>query len=75
MRLADYLRDRQIRPSALALAIGLSPSTVTRILRGERTPSLSLIARIREATDGAVTADDFLPAREPARQPAPAEAT
>jgi transcriptional regulator with XRE-family HTH domain len=62
MKLAHYLDEKSLNATAFAAAVGVEPSTVTRLLRGERTPSLALAARIRAATEGKVTADDFLPA-------------
>ncbi len=62
MKLSHYLDEKSLNASAFAAVVGVEPSTVTRLLRGERAPSLALAARIREATGGKVTADDFLPA-------------
>lgn len=66
MKLSDYLAAREMKASAFAAILEVEPSTVTRLLRGERSPSLSLIQRIREATEGKVSFDDFLPARDEA---------
>ncbi|MGV1769129.1 MULTISPECIES: helix-turn-helix domain-containing protein [Rhizobium/Agrobacterium group] len=60
MKLETYLRDNDIKPVAFATRIDVAPSTITRIIRGERTPRIDLIAKIRTATGGAVTADDFM---------------
>jgi transcriptional regulator with XRE-family HTH domain len=60
MKLRDYIANQKITPTAFAAQVGCPPSTITRLLRGERSPRLDLIRRIREVTGGAVTADDFL---------------
>ncbi len=62
MTLSDYLRDQKLKPSAFAAEIGVPPSTITRLLNGERQPGLALIGKIRDRTGGAVTADDFIAA-------------
>lgn len=61
MKLADYLKATDTRPSAFAAKVGCPPSTITRILRNERSPGLELMARIRAASEGKVSANDFLP--------------
>lgn len=65
MKLEQYLTEQGIKPSAFAAEIGVAPSTITRLVKGERSPRLDLIMLIREKTGGAVTADDFFaPASE-----------
>lgn len=44
----------------LANAAKTTKSTLSRIETGGINPSLDLIARLKEATGGAVSADDFL---------------
>lgn len=60
MKLEQYLRDKNIKPAAFAASIEVAPSTITRILRGERTPRIDLIAKIKAATKGKVKAEDFM---------------
>lgn len=60
MKLAQYLSQNEIKPSVFAAEIGVAPSTITRLIKGERSPRLDLIRLIREKTGGAVTADDFM---------------
>ncbi|MFC6772559.1 helix-turn-helix domain-containing protein [Methylobacterium gregans] len=50
MDLAAYLSERKIRPAAFAAEIGVPPSTITRILRGERDPRAGTIRKIVEGT-------------------------
>jgi len=47
----------------LANECGTTRATLSRIENGLQNPSLALIERIREATFGAIRADDFLPFR------------
>lgn len=58
-QLADYLALTSKKPAALAKELGVEPSTITRILKGERKPSLQLAMRINAATG--VPIDDLLP--------------
>ncbi|MBN7759475.1 helix-turn-helix transcriptional regulator [Nitratireductor aquimarinus] len=59
MKLETYLSERDMKPSAFAVEIGVAPSTITRILRGERSPGLDLVMRILRATDGKVSVEDW----------------
>jgi transcriptional regulator with XRE-family HTH domain len=61
MTLSQYLSDRDMPPSDLAAALGLYPSTLYRILSGQRMPSLALAFAIERYTRGVVTAESFLP--------------
>lgn len=60
MKLAAYLAQEGKSASALAQTLGTEVSTVTRIARGERKPSMVLAARIARATDGQVQPNDFI---------------
>lgn len=60
MTLREYIETRQISPAVFAAELGVPPSTVTRWLKGERTPVLESIAAIEKATGGLVTMADFL---------------
>jgi plasmid maintenance system antidote protein VapI len=62
MKLATYLHENDIKPVAFAAMLDVAPSTITRILRGERTPRIDLIGKIKTATGGQVTADDWMDA-------------
>lgn len=70
MRLADYLSEKKIAPSRFAADIGVPASTISRILNGDRNPSMQILAKINSATAGAVTPNDFLP-EQPAQTPSP----
>lgn len=61
-RLSEWLIETGTRRSDFAKAIGVVPSYVT-LLCSERPawPGRDIAIRIREATGGRVSADDFLP--------------
>lgn len=59
MTLHRYLEQHSLRPSQFANRIGVPASTITRLLRGERRPSLETLRKITAATDGQVKAEDF----------------
>jgi len=62
MKLNDWLatRETEISNSEFAERIGVSRQAVWRYRLGERMPRPDVISRIREATRGAVTANDFV---------------
>lgn len=49
-KLANHLSETGKRPAQLAQELGVEPSTITRILKGERRPSPDLAKRISDAT-------------------------
>ncbi len=64
MKLATYLEETGVKPSAFAERLGVAPSTILRLVSGDRLPGLELAIQIREASDGKVQPDDFLPQAE-----------
>lgn len=66
MKLETYLSEIDLKATAFAEKIGVSPSTITRILRGERSPGFDLVMRIQAATKGKVSAKDWYADRETA---------
>lgn len=60
MDLAAYLSERKIKPATFAALINVPPSTITRILRGERDPRGATIRKIVDGTGGLVTAGDLI---------------
>lgn len=62
MTLAEFLSSNGLSHSAFAERVGVSQVAVTRYALGHRVPRPEVLARIREATRGAVTANDFMPA-------------
>ena len=61
MQLDDYLKDAAIRRSDFAKRLGVAPGTITDLCKGRRLPSLALLVRIIEITDGKVALNDFVP--------------
>lgn len=61
MTLSDYIDASGLTDAAFGAEIGLSQGQVSKLRRGKHWPSRETISRIRAATNGAVTADDFLP--------------
>lgn len=59
MNLRSYLSSRGISEAAFGQTIAVSQAAVNRYVRGERIPTPRIMARIVEATDGQVTANDF----------------
>jgi hypothetical protein len=71
-KLHDWLKERDLRASNFAADLGVEPSTITRLLRGERGCSLDLALRIESATSGEVSPRDLIQSPEP--EPHPREA-
>lgn len=61
MTLADYLRSRRETHEAFAARVGVHSVTVSKWATGAMRPSWPKLAAIAAATDGAVTAADFMP--------------
>lgn len=61
MDLSAYLTKSKTTYEAFAKTVGASSFAVGKWARGQRMPRAMMLSRIREATGGAVTADDFLP--------------
>lgn len=62
MKLSCFLRVSGETALAFSARVGVSHTTVSRWLNGRAYPQREAIRRIRAATDGMVTADDFLDA-------------
>jgi transcriptional regulator with XRE-family HTH domain len=60
MKLAEYLATNKISQADFAQLIQAKQVTVSRYVTGRRMPRRDRLERIREATGGAVSADDFL---------------
>jgi plasmid maintenance system antidote protein VapI len=77
--LDQYFAETGDNASKLAERMGVSPSSITRPLRGERNASMDLALKVEEATDRRVPASVFLEIcleakRARASQPEPATA-
>ncbi len=66
MKLAAYLDQKRMTAADFALLIGVHKSTVSRWVDPdsstgvEHRPGWDLLKKIKQVTDGAVTADDFM---------------
>lgn len=72
MTLAEYLKDTGLKQEDFAKLAGISQPHVSRLLKGRTWPQRALLERIREVTEGKVTADDFLTPERPGGQEAAA---
>jgi DNA-binding transcriptional regulator YdaS (Cro superfamily) len=59
-KLAAWLERTETKRSAFAESVGVSPSYVTQLCAGTIWPGRDVIERIRDATGGEVTANDFM---------------
>lgn len=61
MTLTEYMTANQVTSVALAAELGVSHSTVLRWASGTMSPPMRRIPAIQAATEGKVTAQDFVP--------------
>lgn len=59
MTLTEYLNQPNQTATALARKVGCEVSTITRLAKRERAPSIDLALRIERSTGGAVTVADL----------------
>lgn len=69
MKLSAYLAENDLTDLAFAAKIGRNPTTIGRIRKGEVLPDWSTVILIHEATNGAVTANDYLPEHDSVSAP------
>jgi DNA-binding XRE family transcriptional regulator len=55
-----YRKEKGLPLDALAKAVNVSRGTISKIETGRALPSVGLIRRLIAATDGALSADDFV---------------
>ena len=67
MRLKDYCKKEGISQEAFSYLIGVSPSHVCQIIKGIRNPSIHLIRKIEEVTNGLVKVSDLFHPKSPSR--------
>lgn len=67
MKLTEYLDRQGLSRSAFAEKVGVSPGLVTQWIDGKTWLGRDVAQRVVEATNGAVTPNDFLPETEPAK--------
>jgi transcriptional regulator with XRE-family HTH domain len=61
MTLADWMAEHLLTDEGLATQLGCDRATISRLRRGLTRPSWEMAAKIKEVTNEAVSADDFLP--------------
>lgn len=59
MHLADYMAQRGLDDQRVADEVGTDRSTISRIRRRKTRPDWQTIRRLRQWSDGAITASDF----------------
>lgn len=72
--LQAYRDARGVTLDELAARVGTSKATLSRVENWKQDPSLDLIGKLKAATDGIVSADDFLRRPEDVPTSEPAEA-
>lgn len=68
MRLEEYLRINNISKTDFARSIGMSIAHITNICNGWKNPSIKVIRKIIEATDGQVNVADLFNPEVPRKQ-------
>ena len=74
MKLIAYMDAARVREEDFAAKIGASQSYVNRRKNGHVWPSSEMARRIMDATDGAVTPNDFLSPSDAPPAPSPEKA-
>ncbi len=64
MELSQFIQENRLTQRGLARALGVTEAAASLWCRGLRTPNYRNLRKIRALTDGQVSADDFLRARE-----------
>lgn len=57
----EWMASRALTDEQVSSLVNVDRVTISRIRRGLNRPSWELAGKIKEASAGAVTADDFLP--------------
>lgn len=66
IHLSDYMAANNLTDDAVASALGRTRATVSRIRRRKMRPDWETIQKIKDFTNGEVTADDFAKLEEAA---------
>lgn len=64
MQLRDYIKKQGITYAVFAERIGVTPTSVYRYTAGLTRPANDVLPKIKEATGGLVTPNDFFEAKE-----------
>lgn len=62
MKLSEWLKAQRKTQVEFANEIGVSQSYVAELCGGSKWPGREIVGRIRDATGGSVSADDFITA-------------
>jgi transcriptional regulator with XRE-family HTH domain len=65
-KLRAYRIAKGLSQQDFAASVGVKKSAISRIEQGKRVPSMGLVARIVELSEGELSADDFMPTIPPA---------
>jgi DNA-binding transcriptional regulator YdaS (Cro superfamily) len=65
MKLSDWMTSNEAKVDDFARQIGVHLVTVYKLRAGKSLPSVRVAAAIERATNGAVTAADFVPRQSP----------
>ena len=60
MQLKDYLVKKDLTTAEFAASVEVTKFAVRKWLRGERTPRPKIMVKIKKATKGAVSPDDWM---------------
>lgn len=67
MRLEEYILEEELSERQFASLVDVSHAHINNIIRGRRTPSIYLIKKIEELTQGKVSLNDLLHPNAPSR--------
>jgi len=60
-KLRAFRISKGLSQQDLAASVGVQKAAISRIEKGQRVPSMGLVARLVDMSDGELSADDFLP--------------
>lgn len=60
MKLSDYIDGANLTRAEFAALIDVDEASLSRYISGSRRPNWDVLHRIRDATGGRVTANDFM---------------
>jgi len=65
MRLEHWLSQHEVTQAVFASRVGVSSGRIAQLVTNRGLPSAKLMAKIADATDGAVTLHDWVAAKTP----------
>ena len=60
-KLRAFRISKGLSQQDLAASVGVQKAAISRIEKGQRVPSMGLVARLVDVSDGELSADDFMP--------------